>query len=59
MTAERHELLDRIWVLRAHLDEDIAVAALMAVPTKACHRVICDLLDGINNLQALLDNDRQ
>lgn len=40
------------------INNDIAVAALTVEPTKACGRLVAGLLDTLNNLQALLDDER-
>ena len=53
-SVDRHELLDRIGVLRHQIREEIGAAALMAEPTKACDRLVSGLLDNLNGLEALL-----
>jgi hypothetical protein len=58
MTAERHELLERLAALRHHIHDEIGVAVLMAAPTKACCRLVAGLLDSLNNLEALVADDR-
>jgi hypothetical protein len=54
IAVDRHELLERLAALRAHIHQDIAGAALMVEPTKACARQVSGLLDCLNNLGDLL-----
>ncbi len=51
---DRQELLDRLRSVRSEIREEIGVAALMAVPTKQCDRLVAGLLDSLNGLEALL-----
>jgi hypothetical protein len=48
------QLLERVQRLRSEIIEEVAVAALMALPTKQCDRLVAGLLDSLNGLEALL-----
>ena len=58
MDEDRHELLERLAALRHHIHDDIGAAVLIAAPTKACCRLVAGLLDSLNNLEALVADDR-
>jgi hypothetical protein len=51
---DRQELFNRVSRIRSEIVEEIGVAALIAVPTKQCDRLVAGLLDSLNGLEALL-----
>jgi hypothetical protein len=51
---DRQELFNRVSRIRSEIVEEIGVAALIAVPTKQCDRLVAGLLDALNGLEALL-----
>ena len=54
VVVDREELLRQLGQVRCWVREEIGVAALAMVPTKQCDRLIAGLLDGLHDLEALL-----